>query len=47
MKITRFYNPEIPYSLHDMNVIEFEIRGDDLFMRTQSGMVRTAPNCVL
>lgn len=47
MKITRFYNPEIPYSLHDMNVIEFEIRGDDLIMRTQSGMVRTAPNCVL
>ena len=44
MKITRFYNPEIPYSLHDMNVIEFEINGDNLIMRTQSGMVRTAPN---
>jgi len=44
MKITRFYNPEIPYSLHDMNVIEFEIKGDNLVMRTQSGMVRTAPN---
>ena len=44
MKITRFYNPEIPYSLHDMNVIEFEVNGDNLIMRTQSGMVRTAPN---
>ena len=44
MKITKFYNPEIPYSLHDMNVIEFEINGDNLVMRTQSGMVRTAPN---
>ena len=27
-----------------MNVIEFEINGDNLIMRTQSGMVRTAPN---
>ncbi len=27
-----------------MNVIEFEIKGDNLVMRTQSGMVRTAPN---
>jgi len=44
VKITRFYNPEIPYSLHDMNVIEFEVNGDNLIMRTQSGMVRTAPN---
>lgn len=44
MKKTVFYNPEIPYSLHDMNVIEFEVNGDNLIMRTQSGMVRTAPN---
>ncbi len=44
MKITKFYNPEIPYILHDMNVIEFEINGDNLIMRTQSGMVRTAPS---
>ncbi len=44
MKITKFYNPEIPYSLHDMNVISFEIDGDNLILRTQSGMVRTAPN---
>ena len=27
-----------------MNVIEFEINGDNLIMRTQSGMVRTTPN---
>ena len=44
MKITRFYNPEIPYSLHDMNVIGFEINGNNLIMRTESGMVRTAPH---
>ena len=44
MKITKFYNLEIPYSLHDMNVIKFEIKGDNLIMRTGSGMVRTAPN---
>ncbi len=35
-----------PYSLHDMNVMGFEItheaEGDTLIMRTQSGMVRTA-----
>ncbi len=35
-----------PYSLHDMNVIGFEVvpgaEGDMLIMRTQSGMVRTA-----
>ncbi len=44
MKITRFINPDIPYSLHDMNVIEFEINGDNIIMRTQSGMVRCAPH---
>ncbi|MBE5867679.1 MAG: hypothetical protein E7293_01765 [Lachnospiraceae bacterium] len=44
MKKTVFYNPEIPYSLHDMNVISLEVKGDNLIMRTQSGMVRTAPN---
>lgn len=30
-----------PYSLHDMNVIALEIDGENLIMRTQSGMVRT------
>jgi len=29
------------YSLHDMNVIEFEVRGDNMIMRTQSGIIRT------
>jgi len=30
------------YSLHDMNVIAFEVKGDDIVMRTQSGLVRCA-----
>ena len=29
------------YSLHDMNVIEFEIRRNDMIMKTQSGIIRT------
>lgn len=32
-----------PYSLHDMSVISFEIKGDDMIMRTQSGIVSTVP----
>ncbi len=44
MKKTVFYPTDAPYSLHDMNVIAFEINGDNLTMKTQSGMVRTAPN---
>ena len=31
-----------PYSLHDMNVIAFEIDGNTITMRTQSGMIKTA-----
>lgn len=34
-----------PYSLHDMNVIAFEVNGDDIIMRTQSGMVKTGNPC--
>ena len=34
------------YSLHDMNVISFEIKGNDMIMRTQSGMVKTTPVCI-
>ena len=30
-----------PYSLHDMNVIAFEVAGDSIIMRTQSGMIKT------
>ena len=36
-------NIQTPYSLHDMCVIDFEVKGDKIVMRTQSGMVRTTP----
>lgn len=36
-------NINAAYSLHDMNVIAFEVRGDNVVMRTQSGIVETAP----
>lgn len=29
------------YSLHDMNVIAFEVTDDNIVMRTQSGMIKT------
>lgn len=32
-----------PYSLHDMNVIAFDITDNGLIMHTQSGMVKTTP----
>lgn len=31
----------VPYSLHDMRVIEFEVNDNTLIMRTQSGMTKT------
>ena len=34
-------NINSPYTLHDMNVIAFEVTTDDIIMRTQSGMVET------
>ena len=34
-------NVHTPYSLHDMNVIAFEVEGDTVVMRTQSGMIKT------
>ena len=40
MKRTIRENIIAPYSLHDMNVISFEIEGDNLIMRTQSGMIK-------
>ncbi len=43
MKRTIRENIDPVYSLHDMNVIAFEVNGNDIIMRTQSGMVRTAP----
>lgn len=34
-------NINSPYTLHDMNVIEFDVTGNDIVMRTQSGLVET------
>lgn len=34
-------NINTPYSLHDMNVIAFEVEEDTITMRTQSGMIKT------
>ena len=45
MKETIRENIKAPYSLHDMNIIAFEAVGDDLILRTQSGMIKTAPPC--
>ena len=42
MKRTIRNNFHDPYSLHDMNVTAFEVTGDDIIMRTQAGMVKTA-----
>ena len=41
MKRTIRPNIFVPYSLHDMRVIGFEVNGDTLIMRTQSGMTKT------
>ena len=40
MKCTVRENITVPYSLHDMNVVEFAVFGDDIIMRTQSGILR-------
>ncbi|MBQ7338973.1 MAG: hypothetical protein IJW40_11060 [Clostridia bacterium] len=44
MKKTIFNNVIAPYSLHDMNVVAFEVDGDNIRIKTQSGMIRTAPH---
>lgn len=41
MRETIRHNIHAPYSLHDMNVFAFEVNGDDIIMRTQSGIVKT------
>ena len=41
MKRTIRPNILVPYSLHDMRVIGFEVNDDTLIMRTQSGMIQT------
>ena len=43
MKRTIRDNINPPYTLHDMNVISFEVTDNDIVMRTQSGMVETTP----
>lgn len=45
MRETIRHNIYAPYSLHDRNVIAFEVSGDDLTMRTQSGIVKTGSPC--
>ena len=46
MRETVRHNIRVTYSLHDMNVIAFEVNGDDIIMRTQSGMVKTGNPCL-
>ena len=41
MKYTVRENIAAPYSLHDMNVIAFDVEADNVVMRTQSGIVKT------
>lgn len=45
MRETIRHNIHATYSLHDMNVIAYEVNGDDIVMRTQSGMVKTGNPC--
>ncbi len=40
MKRTKFDHVNPPYSLHDMNIVAFEVDGDSLAIKTQSGIVR-------
>ena len=42
MKRTIRDNMNTPYSLHDMNIFEFEVSGKDIIMKTQSGIVETS-----
>ena len=46
MKKTIRNNINTPYSLHDMSVIGFEIDDNDIVMRTQSGLIKTAFPCL-
>ena len=34
-------NIKTPYSLHDMNIIDFQVNNDTVILKTQSGMVKT------
>lgn len=39
-------NIHTAYSLHDMNVIGFDVHGNDVIMKTQSGMVKVSEPCL-
>lgn len=43
MKRTIRQNICAAYSLHDMNVDAFDVQGDTITMRTQTGIVQTTP----
>ena len=45
MKHTIRENIHSPYSLHDMTVTEFSVDGDDMLLRTHSGILKTVPVC--
>lgn len=38
-------NIKVPYSLHDMNIIAFEVDENKIIMRMQSGMVKVSEPC--
>ena len=41
MKRTAYKREMPPYTLHDMNITDFETGDDRIVIRTQSGMVKT------
>ncbi len=43
MKKTAVEKFRPPYNLHDMNIIAFEVTGNDIILRTQSGIVMAVP----
>lgn len=45
MRETWWEASQVPYSLHDMNIIALEVSGEDLLLRSQSGLVKTGDPC--
>lgn len=45
MRETYWQPRRVPYSLHDMSVTALEISGEDLILRTDSGLVKTGAPC--
>ncbi len=43
MKKTIRKNIATAYSLHDMNIVEIQVNGNDITMKTLSGVVETTP----